>query len=89
MKSLFFECGIEICDNPVKVKFYKEDGNDDFISGFYFELSHFLKSKEDIDVYRHPSNYGNIVIRLTMGKRWKNVFLHFVNMFLDLTMLIK
>lgn len=58
MKNLFFECGIEICSVPVKVKFYKEDGQDDLIPGFYFELSHFLKSKEDIDIYRHPSNYG-------------------------------
>lgn len=40
------------------MKFYKEDGNDDIISGVFFELSHFLKSKEDIDIYRNPNNYG-------------------------------
>ena len=58
MNELFFECEITICEIPVKVKFHKEDGNGDLISRFYFELSHFLKSKNDIDVYRHPSNYG-------------------------------
>ena len=61
MKNLYFECSIEICGTPVKVKFYKEDGNNDIIPGFYFELSHFLKSTSDIDVYRHPNNYGKTI----------------------------
>ena len=56
--KLFFECSIEICGTPVKVKFCKEDGKDDLIPGFYFELSHFLKSKDDADIYRSPNNYG-------------------------------
>ena len=57
MKSLFFECSIEICKIPVKVKFYKES-EDDVHVRFYGKLSHFLKSKDDADVYRNPNTYG-------------------------------
>jgi len=74
MKNLIFECSIDICKKPVMVKIFHEKADEFINENYSFELSHYFKASDDIDIYIPSCHAESLEHCIYILNQYKNRF---------------